>query len=172
MRGTRCFWLAYDMWRMATANLAGLGRGEDPNPLPLVGTPVIISWDLVTESHSKIGESGAIEVVKYQGVVEREEPETLVLSVDLPPGVTSFEGPRASHPARCARAVREERAHSEAHEHDAHPPSPPRIARNPVGAAEVYTVLRGDEGRPMEQLIAACGRRGLLPQDLREGHPS
>ncbi len=66
----------------------------DADPLPAVGEPVVIDWDPVTESHSEIGEEGPIEVVKYQLVVEREEPTLLVLSVDLPPEVTEFEVPK------------------------------------------------------------------------------
>ncbi len=66
----------------------------DADPLPSVGEPVVISWDPVTESHPELGRTGEmIEVVKYQLVVEREEPELLILSVDLPPDVTSFEVP-------------------------------------------------------------------------------
>jgi hypothetical protein len=34
-----------------------------------------------------------MNVEKYQLVVEREEPSLLVLNVDLPPDVTSFEVP-------------------------------------------------------------------------------
>jgi hypothetical protein len=75
--------------------LSGIPAAEncDVDPLPSVGTPVVIDWDPVVSSHPEIGEPGAIEVAKYQLVVEREEPELLVLSVDLPPDVTSFEVP-------------------------------------------------------------------------------
>ena len=56
--------------------------------------PVVISWDPVTESHPELGEfSDELEVVKYEVIVEREEPELLELKVDLPPDVTSFEIP-------------------------------------------------------------------------------
>ena len=73
----------------------GIAAAEDcdEDPIPLVSGPVIISWDPVTESHPEIGESGAIEVVKYQLVVEREEPTLLIYSVDLPPDVTEFPVP-------------------------------------------------------------------------------
>ncbi|MFQ5545109.1 MAG: hypothetical protein ACE5FE_03920, partial [Acidiferrobacterales bacterium] len=41
-----------------------------------------------------VGESDPdIEIVGQQVVLEREEPELLILSVDLPPNVTSFEVP-------------------------------------------------------------------------------
>jgi hypothetical protein len=67
----------------------------DADVLPSVaeGAPVVISWDAVTESHPEIGKPGPIEVDKYQVVVEREEPELLVFSVDLPATVTEVEIP-------------------------------------------------------------------------------
>ncbi len=75
--------------------LSGVEAAEDcdAEPLPSVSPPVVISWDPVTESHPELGKEGAIEVVKYQVVVEREEPSLLILSVDLPPEATSFEIP-------------------------------------------------------------------------------
>lgn len=65
----------------------------DADPLPAVSEPVVIRWDPVTQYHPTIGIAGPVEVVKYQLVVEREEPTPLVLSVDLPPDVTEFEVP-------------------------------------------------------------------------------
>jgi hypothetical protein len=65
----------------------------DVDPLPSVSDPVTISWDPVTHSHPEIGKEGNIEVVRYQLVVEREEPTLLVFSVDLPPTVTAFQIP-------------------------------------------------------------------------------
>lgn len=65
----------------------------DVVPLPSVETPVVIDWDPVMTSHPAIGEAGAIEIVKYTLVLEREEPELLIFSVELPPGVTQFEVP-------------------------------------------------------------------------------
>ena len=65
---------------------------EELIPAIEAGEPVVISWDPVTTSHPEIGEDGAIEVVKYELVVEEEE-SGLVLSVDLPPGVTELEIP-------------------------------------------------------------------------------
>jgi hypothetical protein len=62
----------------------------DSDPLPTVSAPVVISWDPVTTSHPEIGEEGPVEIVRYELVVEREEPSLLVLSVGLPPDVTSF----------------------------------------------------------------------------------
>ncbi len=76
--------------------VSGIAAAEDCDAdlLPLVSDPVIISWDAVTESHPDLGRTGEpIEVVKYQVVVEREEPTLLELSVDLPPSVTEFEVP-------------------------------------------------------------------------------
>lgn len=66
----------------------------DAEELPVVSGPVVISWDPVTHSHPDLGRTGEeIEVAKYQVVVEREEPELLVFSVDLPPSVTEIEIP-------------------------------------------------------------------------------
>jgi hypothetical protein len=75
--------------------VSGIPAAEDcdEDPLPLVSGPVIISWDPVTDSHPEIGRTGDIEVVKYQVVVEREEPTLLVFNVDLPPDVTQVEIP-------------------------------------------------------------------------------
>jgi hypothetical protein len=65
----------------------------DVEPLPSVSGPVIIDWNPVTRSHPTIGKSGPVAVDHYQLVVEREEPELLIFSVELPPGVTQFEVP-------------------------------------------------------------------------------
>jgi hypothetical protein len=76
--------------------VSGIASAEncDVEPLPSVSKPVIISWDPVTQSHPEIGRTGeVIKVVKYQLVVEREEPTLLVFSVDLPPTVTEFKVP-------------------------------------------------------------------------------
>jgi hypothetical protein len=78
--------------------VSGMPAAEncDAEPLPVVaaGEPVVISWDPVTLSHPELGRtSEPIEVVKYQLVLEREEPTLLVFSVDLPPTVTEFEVP-------------------------------------------------------------------------------
>ena len=61
--------------------------------VPLVSEPVIISWDAVTTSHPDLGKTGAVEVVKYQLVVEREEPTLLIYSVDLSSDITSIPVP-------------------------------------------------------------------------------
>jgi hypothetical protein len=65
----------------------------DVEPLPSVSGPVIIDWDPVTRSHPTIGRSGPVAVEHYELVVEREEPELLIFSVELPPEVTEFEVP-------------------------------------------------------------------------------
>jgi hypothetical protein len=68
----------------------------DADPLPAVSAPVTISWDEVTTSHPDVGTPNSdpgIEIVGQQVVLEREEPDLLVLSVDLPPDATSFEVP-------------------------------------------------------------------------------
>lgn len=61
--------------------------------VPVVSTPVVIAWDPVTSDHPSLGASGVIEVEMYQLVVEIEEPETYVYSVDLPPDVTELSVP-------------------------------------------------------------------------------
>ena len=65
----------------------------DVDPLPVVAEPVTIRWDPVTQSHPTIGAPGLIEVVQYQLVVEDEENEFPIFSVELPSDVTSFELP-------------------------------------------------------------------------------
>jgi hypothetical protein len=66
----------------------------DVEELPEVYAPVTISWDPVTHSHPSIGKSGKkVEVVKYQFVVEREEPTPMSMSIDLPPDVTTMQVP-------------------------------------------------------------------------------
>lgn len=67
--------------------------GCDDGDLPVVGTPVIISWNSVTHSHPDLGRRNEqITVLRYQVVVE-EEDSGLVLSVFLPPDTTSFQVP-------------------------------------------------------------------------------
>ncbi len=65
----------------------------DDGPIPAATKPVVVTWVPVTTSHPKIGKTGAVEVVKYEMIVEREEPTKLVFSVDLPPSAKSFEVP-------------------------------------------------------------------------------
>ncbi len=76
--------------------ISGVDAAEncDVDPLPSISgdEPVVISWAPVTGSHPEIGESGPVEVVLYQLVVEQGD---LVLSVDLPPSLTEFEVPAA-----------------------------------------------------------------------------
>jgi hypothetical protein len=63
----------------------------DVDPLPEPSEPIVISWDEVKRSHPDLGRRDEpIEVVKYQVVVEREEPTPLLFSVDLPPTVTEL----------------------------------------------------------------------------------
>ncbi len=71
--------------------VSGVPAAEDcDKAVPVVTTPVVISWDPVTTHHPEIGATGAVEVIRYQLVVEREEPELLVYSAELPPDVTSM----------------------------------------------------------------------------------
>lgn len=76
--------------------VSGVPAAEDCDvSVPVVSAPVTISWDPVTTSHPELGNAGIIEVVKYQLVVEREEPSLLIYSVDLPPNVTSYPVPES-----------------------------------------------------------------------------
>jgi hypothetical protein len=84
--------------RPANISISGVPAAEDcdAEDLPEVKKhkSVMISWDPVARSHPKLGRTNEkIEVVKYQVVVEREEPTLLVFSVDLPPDVTEIEVP-------------------------------------------------------------------------------
>ncbi len=65
----------------------------DEGPVPQAGKPVVITWNPVTKSHPKIGKAGPVKVVKYEMIVEREEPTSLTLAVDLPPSAKSYEVP-------------------------------------------------------------------------------
>ncbi|MFH0342161.1 MAG: hypothetical protein ACHBNF_08525 [Chromatiales bacterium] len=62
-------------------------------PFPTVSAPVIVDWDAVETSHPEIGESGPVEIVRYQFFVEQPEDTSFKVSVDLPPTVTEFEIP-------------------------------------------------------------------------------
>ena len=65
----------------------------DEDPVPSVSDPVIISWGPVTESHDELGESGPVEITRYEVAVEREEPTTLTLTFDVPPDVNAIQVP-------------------------------------------------------------------------------
>lgn len=78
--------------------VAGIAAAENCDAqLPVVDgdEPVVVSWAPVTTSHPEVGEPGPVEVANYQFVVEVEAPDLLVMSVDLPPGITQFEVPAA-----------------------------------------------------------------------------
>jgi hypothetical protein len=62
----------------------------DAVPLPSVGEPVTIDWAPVTTSHPEIGESGPVEIVRYQFFVEQGDVK---FAVDLPPTQTQFQVP-------------------------------------------------------------------------------
>jgi len=66
----------------------------DEDPGPAVTGPYTVSWDPVSTSHPDLGRRDeSIDVVKYELVVEREEPDPLKFSIDLPPSVTSLQLP-------------------------------------------------------------------------------
>lgn len=60
----------------------------DEGPVPAVSEPFTVSWAEVTMSHPDLGRTNEpIEVDRYQLVIEREEPEELKFTLDLPPDV-------------------------------------------------------------------------------------
>jgi hypothetical protein len=65
----------------------------DAGPIPAVSEPFKIDWDPITESHPEIGRPGEVEVIRYEVVVEREDP-ALKFSIELPPDVTRVKIPR------------------------------------------------------------------------------
>ncbi|MGH8613857.1 MAG: hypothetical protein ACREYF_18010 [Gammaproteobacteria bacterium] len=58
------------------------GENCDAPSLPSVMEPIFIDWDPVTTSHPDIGESGPIEIARYQFFVEQGD---LKFAFDLPP---------------------------------------------------------------------------------------
>jgi len=77
--------------------VSGMAAPEDcdSDPVPAVSSPVVITWDPVTQSHRELGTlTDQIEIVRYELVVEREEPTSAVMNVVVPPDVTSFEVPQ------------------------------------------------------------------------------
>jgi hypothetical protein len=74
-----------------TANGEAVPKDCDQEAPPAVQSPVIIRWDAVSSSHPELGRTDEpVEVIKYQLVAEREEPDPLVYSVDLPPDLTTM----------------------------------------------------------------------------------
>lgn len=73
-------------------SINGVPAAEDCDAvLPVVGAPIFVDWDPVTRSHPEIGRTDEpLEIVRYQLVVELDEPAELVYSVDLPPKVTEL----------------------------------------------------------------------------------
>lgn len=65
----------------------------DEDPLPVIAGAVVLSWDAVTSSHPDLGRPGAVDIVRYEVSVEREEPTALTLTADLGPGITEFTVP-------------------------------------------------------------------------------
>ncbi len=64
----------------------------DEGPVPVVSSPVVITWDEVTSSHPEIGETGPVTVDLYEFVLETDE---LKLTAVLPASETSFDAPSA-----------------------------------------------------------------------------
>ena len=72
--------------------VSGIDASEDcDEDVPLVPTPIVISWDPIDLSHPDLGRTKEpIEVEQYQVVVE-DEGSGATLSVELPPDVTSYQ---------------------------------------------------------------------------------
>jgi hypothetical protein len=72
--------------------VSGVDASEDCDEfVPVVGKPVVISWDPIELSHPDLGRTNEpIEVEQYQVVVEDLESGA-TLSVELPPDVTSYQ---------------------------------------------------------------------------------
>lgn len=98
-RGTKQFETTAELSHVLAAppsniTVSGVPAAEscDANPLPSVSEPVVVDWDPVTQSHPEIGDSGPVEIVRYQFFVEQGD---VMFAVDLPPTVTEFEVPTA-----------------------------------------------------------------------------
>ncbi|MGH2397844.1 MAG: hypothetical protein ACRDFW_12880 [bacterium] len=66
----------------------------DVAPFPTVSAPVLVDWDVVTTSHPEIGETGPVEIVRYQFfVAEQPDVSAFNVAVELPPSATQFEIP-------------------------------------------------------------------------------
>lgn len=62
----------------------------DAQPVPVVGNPVVLSWDPVVMSHPDLGRNGPIAVTRYELAVETDHEPVRKLEVSLPPDVTSL----------------------------------------------------------------------------------
>jgi hypothetical protein len=80
-----------------TANGTPAAESCDDENLPVVVAPVTVDWDPVSASHPEIGESGRVEIVRYQFFTEQGDTK---FAIDLPPTVTEFEVPVAITAAR------------------------------------------------------------------------
>ena len=78
---------------VAVSGIALVEELDCDEEAPIVGEPVVISWDPVTRSHPEIGDpiDARINIDRYQLVVEREEPALLVYSIDLPGDLPAYE---------------------------------------------------------------------------------
>ncbi len=80
-----------------TVNGEAVPEDCDEGPVPEVTAPFTIDWDPVTLSHPELGRTDEpIKVVRYEVIVEREEPTLVKYTILLPPDVTEVEIPGAS----------------------------------------------------------------------------
>jgi hypothetical protein len=61
----------------------------DMHQLPIVASPVVLSWEAVTSSHPDLGAEGPVEVEYYEVVVEIDDSPFKTVSL-LPPDVTEL----------------------------------------------------------------------------------
>jgi len=72
-------------------NEDGAAENCDVEPLPSTTAPITISWTVPPLSHPEVGRTNEpIEIATTQLVMEDEEDD-IVVSIDLPPDVTSYE---------------------------------------------------------------------------------
>ena len=65
----------------------------DEDPIPVIAGPIVLSWDPVVASHPDLGLPGPIEISRYEVAIEREEPTSLTLTVDLDPDTVELTVP-------------------------------------------------------------------------------
>lgn len=83
--------------RPGNINVNGVPSADcNVTPFPTVSAPVLVDWDAVTTSHPQIGESGPVEIVRYQFFVgDQQDITDFDVSINLPPSETQFQIPAA-----------------------------------------------------------------------------
>lgn len=73
---------------MANGESLNVTGGCEEDAGPVVAAPYTINWDPVTYSHAILGAPGAVDVERYQVVLEREEPTAMRIVLDVNPDTT------------------------------------------------------------------------------------